>query len=392
MQFDKIHNRIGSNSDKWDSLSSLYGMSPEEAIPMWVADMDFQAPVAVTSAIHEMVERGIYGYAREDDNYREAICGWMERRHNWRVQPASLFSVHGIVNAIALAIQAYTKPENSIIIFSPVYHAFARVIRASGRRLIESPLVKDLNGKYRMDLDTISERLDGNARMIILCSPHNPGGRVWSCDELKELAEFAERHKLIIVSDEIHHDLVYNGFTHVPFEKAVPSAKSYLVTLTSATKTFNIAGMHTGNVIISDEKLRSQFKKVLLALAISPSSFGVAMTTAAYNGGEEWLDKLLVYLLENKTLFDRRINKITGLVSMPLEATYLCWVDYRNLNISLSEYKQKIEAETKVAASYGETFGCGGEGHLRFNIAMPRKVLDSALVRLQAAFLKVQSL
>ena len=168
MQFDKIHNRIGSNSDKWDSLSSLYGMSPEEAIPMWVADMDFQAPVAVTSAIHEMVERGIYGYAREDDNYREAICGWMERRHNWRVQPASLFSVHGIVNAIALAIQAYTKPENSIIIFSPVYHAFARVIRASGRRLIESPLVKDLNGKYRMDLDTISDRLDGNARMIIL--------------------------------------------------------------------------------------------------------------------------------------------------------------------------------------------------------------------------------
>ncbi len=389
MQFDKIHNRIGTNSDKWDSLKSLYGLSPDEAIPMWVADMDFQAPEAVTSAMREMVERGIYGYACEDDNYRSAICGWMERRHKWKVQPASLFSVHGIVNAIALAIQAYTAPKDGIIIFSPVYHAFARVIKASGRRLIESPLVKGTSGKYKMDLKALSNNLNGNVRMVILCSPHNPGGRVWSADELEELAEFAERHKLIIVSDEIHHDLVYAGFSHIPFEKAVPSAQSYLITLTSTTKTFNIAGMHTGNVIISDEKLRMQFKKVLLELAISPSSFGVAMTTAAYNGGEDWLDRLLSYLSGNKDLFDSRINEIRGLVSMPLEATYLCWVDYRALNMSLTEYKNKIEAETKVAASYGETFGNGGQGHLRFNIAMPKKVLDSALDRLQNAFTKI---
>ncbi len=389
MQFDKIHNRVGTNSDKWDSLKSLYGLSPDESIPMWVADMDFQAPEAVTNAINEIAEKGIYGYAREDDNYREAICGWMERRHKWRVHPASLFSVHGIVNAIALAIQAYTKPEDGIIIFSPVYHAFARVIRESSRRLIESPLVKDTNGKYRMDLGAISNRLNGNERMVILCSPHNPGGRVWGIDELEELAEFAERHKLVIISDEIHHDLVYADFTHTPFEKAVPSAKSNLVTLTSTTKTFNIAGMHTGNVIISDEKLSIQFKKVLMELAISPSSFGILMTTAAYNGGEEWLDRLLIYLSENKALFDSRINKISGLVSMPLEATYLCWVDYRAFNMSLLEYKKKIESQTKVAASYGETFGSGGEGHLRFNIAMPKKVLDSALDRLQDAFTSV---
>ena len=277
MQFDIIHNRIGTNSEKWDSLQSLYGLQPSEAIPMWVADMDFQAPVAVTEAIRGMAEKGIYGYAREDDNYRQAICAWMLRRHKWQVQPNALFSVHGIVNAIALSIQAYTKPGDGIIIFSPVYHAFSRVIEASGRRLIESPLIIDETGKYRMDLEATSHRLTANERMVILCSPHNPGGRVWSREELEQLAEFSERRNLVIISDEIHHDLVYSDFTHLPFEKAVPSSKSYLITLTSTTKTFNIAGMHTGNVIISDEKLRAKFKKTLSALAISPSSFGVAM-------------------------------------------------------------------------------------------------------------------
>jgi len=386
MQFDKIHNRIGTNSEKWDSLQSLYGLSPREAIPMWVADMDFEAPEAVTNCIREMAERGIYGYAREDDNYRQAICNWMQRRHQWQIQPNTVLSVHGIVNAIALAIQAYTQPKDGIIIFSPVYHAFARVINASGRSLVESPLVKDINGKYKMDMEATTDRLTGNEKMLILCSPHNPGGRVWSIKELEQVAEFAERHNLLVVSDEIHHDLVYDGYVHTPFEKAVPSARPYLMTLTSTTKTFNIAGMHTGNVIVSDEKLRSKFKKTLQALAISPSSFGIAMTTAAYNGGDEWLNELLTYLARNNEIFNMRVNQISGLISMPLESTYLCWVDYRSLNMSMSKYKQKIELESKVAASYGNAFGSGGEGHLRFNIAMPRQLLDSALDRLQLAF------
>ena len=386
MQFDKIHNRIGTNSEKWDSLQSLYGLSPREAIPMWVADMDFEAPEAVTNCIREMAERGIYGYAREDDNYRQAICNWMQRRHQWQIQPNTVLSVHGIVNAIALAIQAYTKPKDGIIIFSPVYHAFARVINASGRSLVESPLVKDINGKYKMDMEATADRLTGNEKMLILCSPHNPGGRVWSIKELEQVAEFAERHNLLVVSDEIHHDLVYDGYVHTPFEKAVPSARPYLMTLTSTTKTFNIAGMHTGNVIVSDEKLRSKFKKTLQALAISPSSFGIAMTTAAYNGGDEWLNELLTYLARNNEIFNMRVNQISGLISMPLESTYLCWVDYRSLNMSMSKYKQKIELESKVAASYGNAFGSGGEGHLRFNIAMPRQLLDSALDRMQLAF------
>ena len=386
MQFDKLHNRIGTNSEKWDSLQSLYGLSPREAIPMWVADMDFEAPEAVTNCIREMAERGIYGYAREDDNYRQAICSWMQRRHQWQIQPDTVLSVHGIVNAIALAIQAYTQPKDGIIIFSPVYHAFARVINASGRSLVESPLVKDINGKYKMDMEATTDLLTGNEKMLILCSPHNPGGRVWSIKELEQVAEFAERHNLLVVSDEIHHDLVYDGYVHTPFEKAVPSARPYLMTLTSTTKTFNIAGMHTGNVIVSDEKLRSKFKKTLQALAISPSSFGIAMTTAAYNGGDEWLDELLTYLAQNKDIFNMRVNQISGLISMPLESTYLCWVDYRSLNMSMSKYKQKIELQSKVAASYGNAFGSGGEGHLRFNIAMPRQLLDSALDRLQLAF------
>ena len=386
MQFDKTHNRIGTNSEKWDSLQSLYGLSPREAIPMWVADMDFEAPVAVTNCIREMAERGIYGYAREDDNYRQAIVSWMQRRHQWKIQPDSVLSVHGIVNAIALAIQAYTQPGDGIILFSPVYHAFSRVINASGRNLVESPLVKDSIGKYKMDMEATANLLNGNEKMLILCSPHNPGGRVWSVKELEQVAEFAERYNLLVVSDEIHHDLVYDGHIHTPFEKAVSSARPYLLTLTSTTKTFNIAGMHTGNVIISDEMLRDKFKKTLQALAISPSSFGVAMTSAAYNGGDEWPDELLMYLAQNYELFNRRIKQINGLISMPLEATYLCWVDYRSLNMSLSQYQRKIESQSKVAASYGDAFGTGGEGHLRFNIAMPRQLLDSALDRMQAAF------
>ena len=391
MHFDKIHNRVGTNSDKWDSLPHLYGLSPDEAIPMWVADMDFEAPKAVTNCIRKIADQGIYGYSREDDKYRQAICSWMQRRHQWQIQPDSLLSAHGIVNAIALAIQAYTQAGEGVIIFSPVYHAFARVIEASGRSLVESPLVKDTKGKYKMDLEATAKLLKGNEKILILCSPHNPGGRVWNLKELELVAEFAERHNLLVISDEIHHDLVYDGYTHIPFEKAVPSARPYLVTLTSTTKTFNIAGMHNGNVIISDEKLRHQFKKILGALAITPSSFGVAMTTAAYNGGEKWLDDLMIYLTHNKALFDSRINEIDGLVSMPLESTYLCWVDYRALNMSLPNYKNNIEKHSKVAASYGNAFGTGGEGYLRFNIAMPKQVLDSALDRLQAAFASVQS-
>ncbi len=386
MQFDKIHNRIGTNSVKWDSLPSAYGVLPDEAIPMWIADMEFQAPEAVIKCISQLAEHGIYGYSREDDEYRQAICGWMERRHQWHIHPESLSSTHGTVNSIALLIQAFTNPGDGVVIFTPVYHAFSRIIRASGRQIIESPLVKNASGKYQMDFEATAEYLTGNEKMLLLCSPHNPGGRVWSAKELEEAALFAQRHNLLIVSDEIHHDLVYSGYTHLPFEKAVPSAKPYLVTLTSASKTFNIPSMHTGNVIIQDTKLRKQFDDVLQALAISPNSFGVAMTKAAYNEGEKWLGQLLIYLEKNKALFDSRINQIYGLSSMPLESTYLAWVDYRSLNLSLSDYKKKIEEKSKVIASHGEVFGTGGQGFMRFNIAMPLQMLDSALDRLQVAF------
>lgn len=385
MSFDTPIDRRGTHCVKWDEMERLYGVSPDEGISMWVADMEFAPPACVTDSLHRMVDHNVYGYFGDEGPYREAICWWMKERHGWQVEREEIFTTHGLVNGTAVCVDAYTKPGDGVVLFTPVYHAFARVLASAGREIVECELV-NREGRYEFDFDAYDAQMTGNERMVILCSPHNPGGRVWTKAELQAVAAFAKRHDLVLVSDEIHHDLLMPGQAHIPMT-AIDGIEDRLVMMTAATKTFNIAGAHVGNVIIRDPDLRRAFAQRMGALGLSPNSFGLFMVEAAYSPeGAAWVDELRAYLDGNRQLFDEGINAIPGLASMPLEATYLAWVDFDGTGMTRPEFTDRVQQTAKIAANHGPTFGTGGETFLRFNIAAPRAQVAEAVERMQKAF------
>ena len=386
MDFDEEIDRVGTHSVKWDAMEPLYGVSPRDGISMWVADMDFRPPQAVQDAVEAMARHGIYGYFGDDRAYIDAVRWWMRTRHGWDVAAEWIATTHGLVNGTGLCVDAFTEPGDGVILTTPVYHAFARVIKAAGRTVVEAPL-KDRDGRAGMDFEAWDGLMTGRERMFILCSPHNPGGQVWTREELRGVADFCVRHDLILVSDEIHHDLVYPGAHHTVTALAAPDIADRLVTMTATTKTFNIAGCHTGNVIIADPKLRARFAARLAALGMSPNAFAMHMVPAAYSpDGAEWLDEAMRYLEGNRALFDAGVNAVPGLRSARLEATYLAWVDFSGTGMAPSEFKARIEGDARIAANHGETFGAGGEGFMRFNLATPRARVEEAVARLARAF------
>jgi cystathionine beta-lyase len=387
--FDEPIDRRHTHAMKWDMMEALYGISPKDGIAMWVADMDFRPPPAVNAALAAAVAHGVHGYFGDDRDYKAAVTGWMARRHRWEVDPAAVATTHGVVAGIALCLQAFTGPGDAVIMFTPIYHAFYRVLRANHRPILEAPLV-ERDGRYAMDLDALAAALTGRERILLFCSPHNPGGRVWERDELRAVAAFCAAHDLLLVCDEIHHDLVMPGFRHVAMPLAAPEVLDRLVMLTATTKTFNIAGALTGNVIIPDEGLRKRFAAAHLASGTGYNRFGVLMATAAYADGDAWVDALCDYLAGNARLFDDGINAIPGLRSMPLEATYLAWVDFAGTGMPASEFTARVERGARIAPSHGTAFGKGGESFLRFNIATPRARVAEAVARLQAAFADLQ--
>lgn len=387
--FDEVIDRRGTHSAKWDVMEKVYGVSNEDGLSMWVADMDFRPPQAVNDALQAAVDHGIYGYYAPDTSYRAAVCGWMSRRHGWEVDPSWISTTHGLVAAVALTLQAYTEAGDGIILFTPVYHAFAKMINNNERKIVEAELVL-AEGRYEMDLAALEASLDGSEKMVILCSPHNPGGRVWSVEELRALADFCVKHDLILIADEIHHDLVFGPHKHTVMALAAPEISDRLVTLVAASKTFNLAGGMTGTVVISDEALRAKFAKAHQAAGASPNRFGMAMTEAAYNHGEPWLEALLAYLTENRRIFDEGVNAIPGVLSMNLESTYLAWVDFSGTGMEVSEVISRVQDNAKIAANYGDSFGKGGEQYLRFNLGCTRAMVEDAVGRLQKAFADLQ--
>ena len=385
MSFDEIINRRGTHCAKWDKMEALYGVPRDEGIAMWVADMDFRPPQVVQDAVQNMQDHGVYGYFGDDSKYLAAIQWWMDTRHGWQVAPEWIFTTHGLVNGTAMCVDTFTAPGDGVVLFTPVYHAFAKVINANGRKVVECemPLV---GGRYEMDFDSWDAQMTGAEKMVILCSPHNPGGRVWSQAELQGVADFAKRHDLILVSDEIHHDLVMPGNTHIPMSK-IDGITDRLVMMTATTKTFNIAGSHSGNVIIEDPDLRAKFAARMMALGLSPNSFGLFMATAAYSpAGAAWVDELVAYLDGNRQLFDAAVNAIPGLKSMNLEATYLAWVDFDGTGMERDEFTRRVQQDAKIAVNHGPTFGKGGDSFLRFNIATQRANVQEAVARLAKAF------
>ncbi len=385
--FDRIIERRGTHASKWDNMAKLSGITAPDAIPMWVADMDFAAPPGVTEALKAEIDRAAHGYYADTGSWAQACVGWMKRRHCLTLDPAWVSPTPGIVSGLGLMLQAFTEPGDEVVVFPPVYHAFRRIIVANDRRILDAQLV-ETQGRYAMDLDALAKRLTPRSKIVFISSPHNPGGTVWSAEELRALAAFCAEHDLLLVSDEIHCDLVFPGAKHVPTLMAAPEIADRLITCVAATKTFNLAGAHVGACVVSNPALKKKLDARIMACGVgSYNGFGMIATEAAWRTGDAWLDALLIYLAKNRDILNARIAKAApGARPMALDSTYLAWVDFAGTGLAPGDVAKRVAERARIFASPGEQFGPGGESWLRFNFATPRPVLDEALDRLDDAF------
>jgi cystathionine beta-lyase len=389
--FDRVIERRGTHATKWDLIARYSGIEAPDAIPMWVADMDFAAPSGVTEALAVEVRRGTHGYYADTGSWAEALCAWMAERHKLRVDPAWVSPVPGIVSGLGLVLQAVSEPGDEIVVFPPAYHAFRRIILANQRRILDAQLT-ETDGRYFMDLDTLSKKLTPRTKAVFFCSPHNPGGVLWTPDEIRALAALCELHNLILVSDEIHCDLVFAGEKHIPTLTVAPEIADRLITCLAATKTFNLAGAHAGACVTTNAELKRRLDARIDASGLSSyNSFGMIATEAAWRTGAEWLDALLIYLAGNRDLFDAQIKAaVPGARPMRLAATYLAWADFAETGLPPAEVAARVKDRARIFASPGPQFGPGGETWLRFNFATPRATLEEALGRLKDAFQDLQ--
>ena len=388
--FDTVIDRRGTHCEKWDGMEKHYGVSPRDGIAMWVADMEFLPPPEVNDAIRLSAEHGIHGYSGDFGAYHEAIVEWMARRHGWNVNPEWILTSHGVVMAVSLLVQTFCRPGDKVVLQTPVYYPFFKIVTGNGCEILDNPLVK-IHGRYEMDLDALEAQVDRRTRMLILCSPHNPSGRVWKPDELENLLEFCLSRDILIVSDEIHNDLVYEGHTHTVLASLGPDVAQHVITCTSASKTFNLAGTSTGHVIIPNDSLRRRFYRQMARCGVhGPNKFGLLAATAAYTHGEPWLDELLIYLRGNRDRVKEVVEeRMPGVTSMPLEGTYLSWLDFSGTGLPMDEIVRRVQQDARLALNHGPTFGLGGENHMRLNFACPRSMLNEALDRLARAFADV---
>ena len=386
VNFDKYIDNRHAKLSKFDGLRSLYGTSQDTCISMWVADMDFNPPQAVLTALQKEVSHGVFGYYGSNKSFINSIKFWMKSRHDWDISEEWCSVVHGVNSGIGMGLRAFSEPGDEILLFSPIYYSFFNTIKNNGRVAKEIPL-KISDGHYEIDFHKLDKSLSGKEKIVIFCSPHNPGGKVWSPETLVSLAEFSRKNNIIIFMDEIHHDLTYPDKTHVTFLKAAPEAEEISLIFTAATKTFNIAGCHTGTTIIPNPKLRSIYDREHAAFGKTPNRFGMIMTEAAYREGAEWLDQLMHYLDNNRNIFINAMRSLNEVKVFDLESTYLAWVDFSKLNITEEELKTMLVKEAGVAPSFGSGFGKTTGKFARFNIACRTEILNLAIDRLTKTFL-----
>lgn len=382
--FDKIIERRDTSCVKWDLLNEEFGR--DDVIPMWVADMDFLALPEITEAIKKRAEHGVFGYAAKPASYYESIIYWVKNRHNWDINRDFIIGTPGIVPALAAAVLAYTNPSDKVIIQPPVYHPFFAVIEGNGRKIITNNLKLE-NNKYVMDFEDLEKKIDPSVKMMILCNPHNPIGRVWSYEELKKLGEICLKHNIIIISDEIHSDIIYEGYKHTPIATISEELSEITITCMAPSKTFNIAGLSTSYAIIPNSNMGKKFALALDSLGINIGNlFGVTALEAAYINGEEWLKELIKYLEENMNyMVDFVNNNINGITVTKPEGTYLGWLDCRGLKMDGDKLKEFMIYEAKVGLNDGSIFGKVGEGFMRINVGCPRSVLIEGLKRIKVA-------
>jgi len=369
---------------KWDSSMRLTGL--DGLLPFWVADMDFDAPPEIREALARRLQHGIYGYTVEPESYFQAAEQWLERRHGWKVKRDWMLASPGVIPCLSAAILALTDPGDGVVIQPPVYHPFAMRVTGNGRRVVENPLV--LSGaKWEMDLDGLDRAIDSGTRMLILCSPHNPVSRVWTRGELERLVEVCARRKIVIVSDEIHFDLVMPGFRHVPIASLSPEASRITVTLFAATKTFNLAGLGGSLAVAEDPELRKRLDAAQHAVFAGLANvFAAAASEAAWRNGGRWLEELLVYIEGNyRFVVSFLAQRLPAVRAFPLEGTYLAFLDMRLLGLSDDELTDRLRRVGGVWLDEGRKFGRGGQGFQRLNLACSRAVLSDGLERVVRA-------
>lgn len=382
--FDKSINRNNTSSIKYDAMESFLGA--KDAIPMWVADMDFNSPPCIVDALKKRLEHEIFGYSFKSADYYKSIIGWMKKRHKWDVEKEWISFSPGVVAGFTIAIEQFTNPGDKIIVHPPVYFPFFQSINDTGRK-VEYNKLKLENGRLNFDFDDLKSRITADTKMLLLCNPHNPGGSVWTKDELTELSEICNENSILVVSDEIHADVIFAPAKHISYASISEKAAQNSITIMSHSKTFNVAGLTTSFVIASNKNILEKYNKALSIPHLHMGNiFGTEALMAAYNGGEEWLEELIMYLKGNINFVDEFIKKhIPNLKVIIPESTFLIWIDCTKLGMTGEELKKFFLHTAKVAINEGSMFGPGGEGFIRMNIGCPRSTVETAMNRIKEA-------
>lgn len=385
LDFDTVIDRYHTYSIKYDSAKEN-GM-PEDVLPLWVADMDFRVSSYIQDAVRAQTEHGIFGYSETGEEYFVAVQGWMQRRHGWQVEPQWLVRTPGVVFALAAAVRAFTEAGDGVLIQPPIYPPFKNVIEENGRKVVSNPLILGADDRYQIDFEDFEKKItEEKVKLFLLCNPHNPVGRVWSREELERLGDICCKHQVIVVSDEIHADFIFEG-RHQVFADIKEAYRGIAVTATAPSKTFNIAGLQASNIFIPSIALKSRFEKQLQAVGYHELNvMGMVAAQAAYEHGEEWYKAMHHYVKENIAFARKFIAQRLPLVKMlPHEGTYLLWLDFRELGLSCEELNDLIIHKAKLWLDDGEMFGAEGRGFQRVNVACSRKTLTEALERLERA-------
>ena len=385
IDFDEVIDRHGTGSLKYDCAESR-GRSPD-LLPLWVADMDLRAPQSVLDALVERATHGIFGYTEPDDAFFAALTEWWETRHGWYIDRGWCTITPGVVYALAVAVRAYTEPGDAVLVQQPVYYPFSEVVEDNGRRLVNAPLSYNRQaGRYAVDLEAFEHTIEcGEVRLFLLCNPHNPVGRCWTPEELAAMGRICLAHGVTIVSDEIHADFARTGHRHTPLASLSEELAQQSVTCTSASKTFNLAGLQTSTIVIPNRRLRARFRRVNAANGYSQANaMGLAATEAAYRTGGPWLDELKAYLDGNLAALKEELAGTSLRVIEP-ESTYLIWVDCRELGLTDTDLTRLVEDEAGLWLDMGDVFGPAGSGFVRINIACPRSMVREASRRLAQA-------
>jgi len=385
--FDEFVDRRGTYCVKYDAMASVIGRDvAEDVIPMWVADMDFKSPQCIVDALKKRLEHEVFGYTIKPDLFFESIVEWVKKRHQWDIQKDWISFCPGVVSGLTIAIEQFTKPGDKVIVQPPVYFPFFSSVENIGRKIVYNQL-KIEDGKYKFNIEDLKNKIDADTKILILSNPHNPVGRVWTRDELLEISNICNENNVLVISDEIHADVVYAPAKHIPYASISKEAAQNSITVMSHSKTFNVAGLSTSFVITENKELLNQYNKISATYHLNLGNlFGTEALIAAYKEGEEWVDELLQYLKGNidyvTTFIEQNIPNLKVVVP---EATFLMWIDCSSLGMNSKELNDFFLNKVKVAVNEGSIFGLGGEGFIRLNIGCPRNTVIKALNRLKQA-------